>query len=132
MGLKSPRQAHILTTEKRGVAIMDASESLLQAILGIVARQTFPPAELAKLIATTSGGEKQVIAYNLCNGKTSQTEIGKQANLDKGSLSRSIARWIELGIVIRVGHEQLPLHVYPLPKEYTKQTRTKRAKKNDQ
>lgn len=111
---------------------MDTNESLLQAILGIVARQTFPPAELAKLIAPTSGGEKQLVAYNLCNGKNSQAEIGKQANVDKGSLSRSIARWMELGIVIRVGHEQLPLHIYALPKEYTKQTPTNRANKNDQ
>jgi hypothetical protein len=48
--------------------------------------------------------------------KTPQAEISKGARLDKGSLSRSISRWIEAGIVVRVGTDQHPLHVYPLAK----------------
>ena len=99
---------------------MDTTENLLKAILAVSARQAFPPAELVKIIAPTAGGGKQLAAYNLCNGKTPQAEIGKKAKLDKGSLSRSIARWIEAGIVVRIGHEQYPMHVYPLPKEFLK------------
>lgn len=66
----------------------------------------------------TRAGKKQLVAYNLCNGRTPQTEVGKQAKLDKGNLSRSIAQWIEAGITVRVGEEQYPMHLYPLPKEY--------------
>lgn len=104
---------------------MDTNENLLRAILATVARTAFPPAELEKLVAPNSGGAKQIVAYNLCDGQTPQKEIGRQAKLDKGSLSRSIARWIELGIVIRVGREQNPMHLYPLPKEHSKPTTRK-------
>jgi hypothetical protein len=69
---------------------------------------------LAKIVAPTAGSEKQVAAYNLCDGRTSQSDISKMAKLDPGSLSRSIAKWVETGIVVRVGAEQLPLHLYPL------------------
>lgn len=101
---------------------MDTNENLLRAILATVARQAFPPAELARLITANSGGPKQITAYNLCDGQTPQKEISSQAELDKGSLSRSITRWVELGIVIRVGREQNPMHLYPLPKEHSKPT----------
>lgn len=102
---------------------MDTNEALLKAVLSTVARIAFPPEELAKLINPKSGGEKQFIAYNLCDGQTPQTEIGKKAKLDKGSLSRSISRWIELGIVIRVNRDQHPMHLYPLPKENFKKVK---------
>lgn len=99
---------------------MNVSESLLLAILATVAKQTFPPLELLKIVAPVAGGAKQIQAYNLCDGQTPQSEIGKKAKLDKGSLSRSISRWIEAGVVVRVGAEQYPLHVYPLSKEHLK------------
>jgi DNA-binding HxlR family transcriptional regulator len=99
---------------------MDTTESLLRAILATVARSTFPPADIYKIVAPVAGSDKQLAAYNLCDGKTPQTEIGKRAKLDKGSLSRSISRWIEAGIVVRVGRDQYPLHVYPLTKSILK------------
>lgn len=95
---------------------MDDSNTLLRAILATIARTTFPPDVLYKIVAPTVGSDKQLTAYNLCDGNTSQADIGKQAKLDPGSLSRSITKWIESGVVIRVGSERLPLHVYPLVK----------------
>lgn len=95
---------------------MDTNTALLKAILATVARTTFPPDVLYKIVAPTAGSDKQLLAYNLCDGATPQAEIGKKVRLDKGSLSRSIAKWVEAGIVVRVGNEELPLHVYPLTK----------------
>lgn len=97
-----------------GVILMDTSESLLKAILATVARQTFSQSELRRIVAPKAGSEKQIQAYNLCDGRTSQSEIGKTIGLDKGNLSKSISRWMDAGVVIRVGAEQHPLHVYPL------------------
>jgi hypothetical protein len=77
---------------------MNTTEALLTAILGMVARQAISPTELARIISPTAGGSKQIIAYNLCDGRTSQKEICKKTKLDQGSLSRSISRWIEAGI----------------------------------
>jgi hypothetical protein len=98
---------------------MDTHEALLKAILATVARTTFPPDVLFKIVAPTAGSEKQLLAYNLCDGQTPQAEIGKKAKLDTGNLSRAIARWIEAGVIVRVGADRLPLHVYPLPDKAT-------------
>jgi hypothetical protein len=73
---------------------METNETLLKAILSMVSRQALPPSEVLKIVSPTAGGDKQIKAYNLCDGQTPQSEIGKQAKLDQGSLSRSISRWI--------------------------------------
>lgn len=93
---------------------MNISEALLKAILATVARATFPPDVLLKIVAPTAGSEKQLLAYNLCDGETPQAEICKKAKLDGGNFSRAVGRWVEAGVVVRVGSERLPLHVYPL------------------
>jgi hypothetical protein len=93
---------------------MDNTEALLKGILATVARTAFPPEALYRIVSPTAGSDKQILAYNLCNGEKSQAEICKGSKLDPGSLSRSIARWIEAGVIIRVGADKLPLHLYPL------------------
>ena len=93
---------------------MNTTDALLKGILATVGRTVFPLEALFKIVAPSAGSTKQVLAYNLCDGDTPQAEIGKKAKLDKGSLSRSISRWIDAGVVIRVGAEGYPLHIYPL------------------
>lgn len=95
---------------------MNTTEELLRSILATVARNTFPPAALMKIVAPTAGSAKQLLAYNLCDGETPQAEICKKAKIDKGSFSRTVAKWIEAGVVVRAGSDRLPLHVYPLTK----------------
>ena len=99
---------------------MDATESLLKGILATVARTAFPPETLYKIVAPIAGSDKQILAYNLCDGETPQADICKKAKLDKGNFSRAIARWIEAGVVVRVGSDRLPLHVYPRTKNVSK------------
>jgi len=89
-------------------------ESLLRAVLATIARQVFPPDKVIEILSARNSGKKQIAAYNLCDGATPQFEVGKRVGLDKGSLSRSISRWVEAGIVVRIGPNDLPLHVYPL------------------
>jgi hypothetical protein len=95
---------------------MDTTETLLKAILAMVSRATIPPQELSKIIAPTARSEKQILAYNSCDGETSQVEICKKAKLKKGNLSTSITRWVEAGVMVRVGPDRLPMHLYPLSK----------------
>ena len=94
---------------------MNTTDALLKGILATVGRTAFPPEAIYKIVAPTVGSAKQVLAYNLCDGETPQADIGKKAKLDKGNLSRSIGRWVDAGVVIRVGAEGHPLHLYPLP-----------------
>lgn len=99
---------------------MSSTDELLKAILATVARGTFSPAALAKIVAPTAGSEKQLMAYNMCDGETSQADICKKTMLQKGNLSNLITRWVEAGIVVRIWSDRLPLHVYPLSKSAMK------------
>jgi predicted transcriptional regulator len=62
------------------------------------------------------GGAKQLKAFNLCDGTRTQGEIAKELSLDPANFSKTITRWAELGIVIRIteGRSVTPVHVYPL------------------
>jgi predicted transcriptional regulator len=104
-----------------------AQDQYLRAILATVARQTFSSSSIYETVAIGSDKAKQLQAYNLCDGSRSQSEIAKAAGLDQGSFSRTMGRWIDAGIVIRVGEgrEVRPLHVYPLPDAMIKKVSTK-------
>lgn len=108
---------------------MTAEEAYLRAILATVARQTFPPTAIYELVAVGADKAKQVSAYNLCDGSRSQAEIAKAAGLDQGSFSRTLSRWIDAGIVIRVGERRdvTPVHVYPLSGSLSKKGKSANA-----
>lgn len=100
---------------------MGSQDAFLRAILATAARQTFPPAKILEIMGP-SAGEKQLRAFNLCDGSRAQAEIAKELGLDSGNFSKTLNRWIDEGIVIRVGEkrEARPLHVYPLPEALMK------------
>lgn len=96
---------------------MASQDQFLRAILATVARQTFSPDFIFDTVAGSGDKGKQLRAYNLCDGTRSQAEIGKELKLDPSNFSKTLNRWIDSGIVIRVGEgrDTKPLHVYPLP-----------------
>lgn len=100
---------------------MEAQEAYLRAILATVARQTFSPAKILEIMGSNAG-EKQYRAFNLCDGSRTQAEIAKELGLDPSNFSKSLNRWIDEGIVIRIGEKRdsRPLHVYPLPEALMK------------
>ena len=100
---------------------MNPQEAYLRAILATVARQAFPPEKILEIMGPNSG-ENQFKAFNLCDGTRTQAEIAKDAGLDSGNFSKSLGRWLDAGIVIRLGEgrEVRPVHVYPLPESYVK------------
>jgi hypothetical protein len=59
---------------------MSTTDDLLKGVLATVARTAFAPEVLYKIVAPTAGSEKQLLAYNLCDGATPQAEIGKKAS----------------------------------------------------
>lgn len=98
------------------------NQELLCAILAVTARQTFPPDKLAEIVLSNAAGAKQLNAFNLCDGTRSQSEITKALKLDAGNFSRTVSRWIEAGVVFRIGsgRDAKLLHVYPLNGDATK------------
>lgn len=105
----------------------EQSEVLLRAILATVARKTFSESELRDLVAPRGSGSSQLAAYNMCDGTKTQSEIGKAQKIDPGSFSRTVARWVDAGIVFRIpeGRDVKLLHAYPLPPESPAKERTK-------
>ena len=100
----------------------DNSEGLLRAILSVCGRQAFKPEELSKIVG---GGPKQNEAFNLCDGTRGQGEIANALKLDAGNFSRTVARWVEEGVLFRLseGREAKLLHVYPLSSKSAAQTK---------
>jgi hypothetical protein len=106
---------------------MDNTETLLRAIFMTLGRATYPPEKVIQLVAPREDSDKSLVAYNLCDGNTAQADIAKKAKLDKANLSRAVACWIEAGIAVRIGKDQLPLHLYPLSKDDLKRSGNKNA-----
>lgn len=72
-------------------------------MISLLGRSVFPRHDLMEIVAPLKGKEKQTKAFNLCDGTRSQADIGKQLKLDAGNFSRTVARWIEAGVVFRLG-----------------------------
>lgn len=70
-----------------------------------------------QVVAPSGASKKQLIAFNLCDGTLSQGQIAKKLNLDAGNFSRTVGRWVEAGVVFRIGseREERLRHIFPLP-----------------
>jgi hypothetical protein len=92
------------------------TNDLLRALISVSGRTAFPRDELMKLIAPKKGMEKQIKAFNLCDGSRTQAEVAKSLKLDSSNFSGTVSRWIEAGILFRLGEgrEARLLHVYRL------------------
>jgi hypothetical protein len=92
------------------------TEALLRAILSVTSRQAFPPDRLVEIVLFKGAGDKQLLAFNMCDGTKGQTEIAKALKIDSGNFSRTVSRWIDAGIVFRLGEgrDAKLLHVYAL------------------
>jgi len=107
---------------------MSNVEIYLRAVMATVARQTFPPERLIKIVAPSGGKQRQCEAFNMCDGKTTQKEICDKLKLDAGNLSKAITRWVDEGVMVKVEakNNMFPVHVYPIPTSLI----TKIGKKN--
>lgn len=102
------------------------AEPLLRAILTTTGRAVFPASAVYRIICPKGKTPKQVNAFNLADGTRSQGEIAKQAEINTGNFSRSVSRWIEAGIMFRLGagRDAKLMHIYPLPRKLPKEQTT--------
>jgi hypothetical protein len=99
---------------------------LLKCAIQVVGRIAMPPEQVGKVVALNA---KQLKAYNLCDGSTTQAEVGKAAGVNAGNFSRTVTRWLESGVLFKIGsgREARLLHLYPLVKSDFKLTRKRKA-----
>lgn len=93
-------------------------ESLLRILIQLTARSVFPEEQLQRIIMAPGTSQKHLAAYNLCNGTRTQAEVARKAQINDGNFSRTVGRWIELGVMYRKGsgREAKLFHLYPLTK----------------
>jgi hypothetical protein len=101
-------------------------EQLLQCLIHVVGRAAIPEERVREIVST---GEKQVEAFNLCDGTRTQKQIIEAVGLDSGNFSRAAARWVETGVAFTVGDgsDERLLHIFPIPE--TKKKREPQKKK---
>lgn len=111
---------------------MDNSQVYLKAMMSLVARQTFMPERLAEIV-TPVANAKTYETFNLCDGTRTQTDIVNALKLDSGNLSKTIKRWIDEGVMIRVTEEgkDRPVHVYPVPDRFIQTAKKKDSGKKN-
>jgi hypothetical protein len=90
---------------------------LLRCAMQVVGRMAMRPEQIGEVVVV-NGNAKQLKAYNLCDGTKTQAEVAKAAGLDQGNFSRTAGRWIESGVIFKLGtgREAKLLHLYPLVK----------------
>jgi len=88
-------------------------EQLMECLIQVVGRAAVPEARVREILGT---GAKQVKAFNLADGTRSQIQIARKAKVDQGSLSRTVARWVENGLAFWIGggNERRLMHIYPV------------------
>jgi hypothetical protein len=98
---------------------LSETNELLRALLAVTGRVAFPEERLRAILSPTSN-TAYLAAYRLCDGKTALTAIAKAVGVDHSNLSKTISKWIELGVAFRAGPKRLPLHLYALPTDDAK------------
>lgn len=95
-------------------AEFSTTDALLRVLIGVTARVAIPGPRLRALVVgrNARSGDKYVAAYNLCDGSRGVTEVARLSGLDQGNLSRAIARWIEDGVMFKLGSDTRPVHLY--------------------
>jgi len=100
------------------------TKQLLQCLLHVIGRIAIPPEKVQDVIGS---GKKQIKAFNLCDGTNNQSDIAKKTKIDPGNLHRTLNRWIQHGIIFRIGEgkDTRLLHIYSIP-ESSKTSKKKR------
>ena len=96
-------------------ATVSTTDELLRVLIRVTARVAIPEPRLRALVGgNPRSGDKYIAAYNFCDGSRGVTEIARLADLNQGNLSRTITRWIDQGVMFRLGPESRPVHLYRL------------------
>ena len=103
----------------------DNTNGLLRALLQLAGRAVFREEQLRQIVLAKGASQKQLRAYNLCDGSRGQAQIGSELRLDAGNFSRTVRRWQQAGVIFKLGEgrEAKLLHLYELPEENARKKR---------
>jgi DNA-binding MarR family transcriptional regulator len=94
-------------------------EWLLECLIQVIGRIGLKNKDVLEIVGKNN---KQVKAYNLCDGSLTISEIAKMTKIDQGNLSRTVERWVNNGIMFRFKDRNgvRLLHVFPISNSTSK------------
>lgn len=100
----------------------DYTQELLMALLATTGRTAFTVTSVFDMVDPTGKSTKQIKGFNLADGTLTQAEIVKKVKIDSGNFSRAVSKWIDQGIMFRLGdgRDAKLLHIFPLPNKRPK------------
>lgn len=112
----SASRARSVRDRATGPEGVSTTDELLRVLISVTARLAVPGPRLRTLVAgrNARSGEKYIVAYNLCDGSRGVSEVARLSGLDHGNLSRGISRWVEQGVMFKLGPDARPVHLYRL------------------
>lgn len=102
-------------------------ELYLKAMMGLIARQTFKPEDVAKFVCPTVNSAQILKSYNLCDGSRTQAEIVKETGVDNSNFAKKVKKWEFDGVMLRIerGNDECPLHVFPISEKLLPKNKSK-------
>jgi hypothetical protein len=89
------------------VATLSKIKEQFDIIISLLARQVLDPEKVKENITKGSKDKDRLVkAFNLCDGKTTLTDIAKMAKMDPGGLSRQVDSWEKDGYVFKIKDAQ--------------------------
>jgi len=90
---------------------LDKIKDRFDVIISLLARQVLDPQKVKESITKGAKNKDRIVkCFNLCDGKTTLTDIAKIAKIDQGGLSRQINSWEKEGYIYKIKEVQ---NVYP-------------------
>lgn len=87
-------------------------------IISLLARKIFDAEKVREDITKGAKDKKRLVkCFNLCDGKTTLTDIAQTAKIDQGGLSRQVDSWEKDGYVIKmkIGQKTFPKALIRIP-----------------
>jgi DNA-binding MarR family transcriptional regulator len=90
-------------SDEKTAEVLNKISERFDIIISLFARQVLDPEKVkAKITKGTRDEARIVKCFNLCDGKTSITDIARAAKMDQGGLSRQVDSWEKDGFVFKI------------------------------
>ncbi len=104
--------------DKKTIEALNKITERLDFIIKMLARRALDPKKVRETIIKGARDKDRIVkCFNLCDGKTSITDIAKAAKMDQGGLSRQIDSWEADGFVFKIedGQKTYPKALIRIP-----------------
>jgi hypothetical protein len=90
-------------SDERTIEALNKIAERFDIIISLFARQVLDPEKVKERITKGARDKARTVkCFNLCDGKTSITDIAEAAKMDQGGVSRQVDSWEKDGFVFKI------------------------------